>query len=624
MKGYCPHAVQPDRARSKSAKTVNGRQLQHLRQSSQASHQGHPTLRYNQHNRNGGLAEMTCILAICALLAPTQRAITFSNWRFQISPFWVESTQAPNLVLTPYERASARNSRCEIRPGIKSSPSFTRRGQPLEEWFSSEWTRVLAGRTPTRDWGRSATVFPRGIAGLQQQAIFQEPNGNVSYVKLIALNPVGSINSILYTADDRESAEASLGPLDAILGTVRFVDLPRAAGTTTPAEGRNCIGGSAFEGKDPRVIAGTPGREPVGAGSPGAAGGAGTAKMTGFNPETHGFRFLNDFRNSVFGPPIQVITKGLCGGMSYTAKDYFHAKVPIPTQDFRPAHSTTLQAYLYRRQETSLLQNLDKWANYDFNPFGSRTLEIFNWGLRERLIELKSFIDRGEPVPLGLKGTSGGYGNDHQVLAVGYDMGRYKGDVGDYKEDLKIFLYEPNYPGEIITMVADPAKMEFTYKEHPNVRWRSYFVDGKYARMTPPTVANPIDPQATRDGLVRALRMRFTTGNEELIGGYLHLNLTIVFHDGMRQAYPNISQGGRWLPKYDETVFVVLSPPRKLADIRYLELNTNSTKGPTGDRWDMDAVSIRAIGGGFDNSLAFKEPASSYKFQGLPLQIFPR
>ena len=73
------------------------------------------------------------------------------------------------------------------------------------------------------------------------------------------------------------------------------------------------------------------------------------------------------------------------------------------------------------------------------NPFGARTVEFFNWGINERLVELRSYIDRGVPVALGLKGTDGGISHDHQVLAIGYDPGRYQGDLGAYKDELVVF-----------------------------------------------------------------------------------------------------------------------------------------------------------------------------------------
>jgi len=343
--------------------------------------------------------------------------------------------------------------------------------------------------------------------------------------------------------------------------------------------------------------------------------------MTGFDPKTHGFRFSNTFHNSPFGPPINVVTGGLCGGMSYTVLDYFLAGLEVPKQNYRPAHNTDFQIYIYRRQETSLLLNLDKWVAYHINPFGTKNLEIFNWGLREKLAELRTYIDRGVPVPLGLKGTGGDLvGKDHQVLAIGYDMGRYAGDVGANKEDVKIYLCEPNHPGEVITMVPDPAKMEFYYKEHPETRWRSYFVDASYVRMTPPTVTDFVDPDAAKDGLVHALKFQFTTGVEELRGGNLHVNLKIRFKDGTQQEYQDISHGGRWISNYTETIEVVLTIPRRLEDIQFLEIKTNNT---VGDRWDLAELDIDVIGGGFTRSKHFKD-AAPYKFMGLPQFVVPK
>jgi hypothetical protein len=354
-----------------------------------------------------------------------------------------------------------------------------------------------------------------------------------------------------------------------------------------------------------------------------------TKIMTGFDVKTHGFRFTNDFKNTPFGPPISVVTSGLCGGMSYAALDFYLAGLAIPKQTYRPAHSFVLQSYLYQRQETSLLENVVKWIDYHNNPFGSRNVEIFNWGLREQLAVLRTYIDRGVPVPLGLKWTGGDLvGKDHQVLAIGYDMGKYKGDVGSDKEDLKIFLSEPNYPGEGITLVVDESKLEFYYVEHPDVRWRSYFVDEKYKAKPPPTIPNPVEFQnQVEDGLVHALRFGFETGNVELRGGSLHIDLKILFTDGTEQNYQNISQSGRWLPKSTERLEIALTTPRRFEEIRSFVINTNS--GHTGGIvvWEVERVEINRIGGGFNTYVPMKNPISPdnpFKFIGIPLYLFPK
>src|SRR5262249_12941569 len=154
---------------------------------------------------------------------------------------------------------------------------------------------------------------------------------------------------------------------------------------------------------------------------------------------------------------IDIHTSGLCGGMSYAALDYFFAHRAISQQPFRPANGTTLYNYLYSRQVTSITSNLDKWTEIGFNPGGARNSEFFHWGVSakpgERIDELKSFIDRGSPCVLGMQGD-GSTGN-HQVIAIGYSMGRYQGLLGDHIQDFKLYVCDPNYPGQIRTLIPD-------------------------------------------------------------------------------------------------------------------------------------------------------------------------
>src|SRR5919199_1099559 len=187
-----------------------------------------------------------------------------------------------------------------------------------------------------------------------------------------------------------------------------------------------------------------------------------TKKMTEFRPEKNGFNFGNPFKND-FIPAFDVRTSGLCGGMSYAALDYWFSGVPVPVQPFPPANGTTLYNYLYDRQVTSLLSNADKWAELYFNPGGARNTEFFHWGISakkgERIDELRSYIDSGSPCVLGMYGVEGT--GDHQVLAIGYDMGRYQGDLGPHIEDFKIFICDPNHPGQTMTLVPDVENERF-------------------------------------------------------------------------------------------------------------------------------------------------------------------
>jgi hypothetical protein len=176
---------------------------------------------------------------------------------------------------------------------------------------------------------------------------------------------------------------------------------------------------------------------------------AGNKRMTNFNPAIHSFRFANTFE----GVDASSRYGGLCGGMVYSALDYYYANVQIPQQTYAPGNRYPLQSYIYKRQAKSAQEsNWDRWAELWFNPDGARTTEFFNWGIENnRMNELKNMIDAGKPAPIGLwhsdEAEKFGYykGGDHQVLAIGYDFGNYKGDKGANVSDFKIFVYDPKF-----------------------------------------------------------------------------------------------------------------------------------------------------------------------------------
>lgn len=323
--------------------------------------------------------------------------------------------------------------------------------------------------------------------------------------------------------------------------------------------------------------------------------------MTNFTPAQNGFKFSNSFTND-FIPALDVRTNGLCGGMSYSALDYYYAHMPIPSQQFRPANRTTLQSYLYDRQVTSITSNLDKWAEIGFNPGGIRDTEFFNWGISakpgERIDELKQFIDAGNPAVLGLQGD-GATGN-HQVIAFGYDMGRYKGDLGTYAEDFKIFICDPNYPGQTRTLIPDVGRRIYHYQEGGPETWRTYFVDRKYHAQQPPVVPNANYPH---DGLIYELILDFFTGNDDLRGENDNVDLVVNLMDGTQQVYRNLNHGARWIVNNDESAEVILEKPVRQEEIKNLIVSTTFRGGLGGDNWDMNKLYIRTLGGGFYRDL---------------------
>ncbi len=346
-------------------------------------------------------------------------------------------------------------------------------------------------------------------------------------------------------------------------------------------------------------------------------------RMTDFDPQKHGFSFTNDFKND-FIREFDVRTGGLCGGMAYTALDYYNAKMPITRQTHRPAVNTRLHDYIYDRQVNSIADNADKWAEVGFNPFGARNGEFFNWGLQGfnggRLQELRAKIDRGQPVPLGLWHYEGHRGGDHQVLAIGYDTGRYRGDLGQYREDLKIHVYDPNYPGQTKVLVPDLQRGGYHYPGEDKL-WLTYFVDGKYRARRPPASedARPVTtvtatamakpravvmatsptapkPRPAATGLTtRELLLTVHTGADDLRGGNDNVNAVVRFRGLAPLHLRNLNDGRRWLGNYDQTVRIRLPKDVALEDIVDLTLTTQFGGGIGGDNWNVDRVRVVAL-----------------------------
>ncbi|MDH3701346.1 MAG: hypothetical protein OEU46_08525 [Alphaproteobacteria bacterium] len=330
------------------------------------------------------------------------------------------------------------------------------------------------------------------------------------------------------------------------------------------------------------------------------------AKMTNFKPSVHGFKFDNGFVNN-FISGIDVRTTGLCGGMSYTALDYFNKRVKHTNQDYRPAEHTKLRKYIYGRQVDSLKPNLDKWAELGFNPGGARNSEFFNWGLQGtrggRLQELKIYIDRGIPVPLGLQSCGRGCSGNHQVVAIGYDLGRYKGDLKAYKEELKIYTYDPNFPGRKMTLVPDVRNKRYYYKNNPSSKWQAYFVDRKYRVKTPLRYKPKNWP---RDGRVHALVVGMRTGDDDLRGGRDNLDITVKILGGFTKTFRNVNHGARWVvgsSQWVELPFGASVDPTKIASVT---LSTNFRGGVGGDNWDLQNLAIRAYGNGVRKDLYYQ------------------
>jgi len=171
--------------------------------------------------------------------------------------------------------------------------------------------------------------------------------------------------------------------------------------------------------------------------------------LTDFDPEKYAFRFPNRFTNEYdrwWHPRIK--TSGRCGGMCYAALDLHHAGQHAPSYTSAvfpgsdvPPDGHPLSDYINHRQWQSALMGrglLDGlrfvwWSGLKTDTLVRKTDTI-------EIPKIRSSIDRGVPVVLGLIGTSKFYTpqKNHQVVCFGYE---------EMPSGQTTFLiYDPNEP----------------------------------------------------------------------------------------------------------------------------------------------------------------------------------
>jgi len=256
---------------------------------------------------------------------------------------------------------------------------------------------------------------------------------------------------------------------------------------------------------------------------------------TGFRPEQHGYAFVNSFELKIgereelrqtlgtatdgasqrlaanvalpmrsLGAMLATAVNrwldgvlpdyyGMCGGMAFSAADHYRARRPLPRgrdyadipRDDTPA-GRAVREYLWERQRESFRDNAPMLLAWMFMlhlplPFaGPRWLTART---REELAELRGHIDRGEPWPICLVGSSRSPFDNHQVLATGYD---------DHPDGTStVYVYDMNSPGREQTILLDFRGPELRATESvPNSHrgaLRGFFCE-IYSPETPPAL----------------------------------------------------------------------------------------------------------------------------------------
>lgn len=198
--------------------------------------------------------------------------------------------------------------------------------------------------------------------------------------------------------------------------------------------------------------------------------------VTNFDPAKHGFRFANSFVNNIVTLPggSTISTRGRCGGMAFAALDYYFANLPVPTNATLPPDGTLLADYIYKRLLDSFVQQngltFVSWTIAADHPTWF-SAGVTHWTKVDQTANLRQAIGNGatgKPVALGLVEATnlGNIGNNHQVVAYGYDPD---------PNTMPVFIYDNNHPGQRVTLSTDPSNPH--YNASSGEIWRGFFVE---------------------------------------------------------------------------------------------------------------------------------------------------
>jgi murein DD-endopeptidase MepM/ murein hydrolase activator NlpD len=210
---------------------------------------------------------------------------------------------------------------------------------------------------------------------------------------------------------------------------------------------------------------------------------------TPFSYQQHGFNFINSFELKLpvkfqlpFGASVDLshVVFGLCGGMCFSALDYFHLGELPPRFDDVKKIDRKLFIYLCERQlesmKISTLLKVFEWMLLEEKTLAARLV-------RYEIPKLRRMLDHGEPAVLALirgRGLDDPTKN-HQVLATGY---QFDPETKKYQ----ITLYDPNHPLKNPSLSLDLSnpKAGLELEQSTGEYLRGFFIIPYKSRKTPP------------------------------------------------------------------------------------------------------------------------------------------
>jgi hypothetical protein len=211
-------------------------------------------------------------------------------------------------------------------------------------------------------------------------------------------------------------------------------------------------------------------------------------------------------------------TYGLCGGMAFTALDYWHKQWVVPQGEGLLDHpervtpnGTVLRDYIWTRLINSLQLNVGtflKWMGVLITGGEKWLVEQ----TADQLVILRNSLKSFTPVPLGLIGTTSNPFHNHQVLCYGYM------DNSDGTTSLSI--YDENHPGVVSIIKLDvrgpvlKAVHDDTFNKARGPL-RGVFCEGYKAAEPPKSVVlrNALQVEPTSAGINQPISVHYTAAN---------------------------------------------------------------------------------------------------------------
>ena len=179
-------------------------------------------------------------------------------------------------------------------------------------------------------------------------------------------------------------------------------------------------------------------------------------KVISFDPELHGFHFVNNFKMNaqILGLGVKEKGMGFCGGMCAATLNRFKRNLNIPDNQQPPPQGQPLFEELKERQIKTMHPSvLAKMYSFQSAPDQISLLRKSCIGqlTRREWPPLKVALDDDRPCILVLIRASGFFGNptkNHQVVAFGYEF-------DPSTKDLVIYEYDPNKPDQTQTLAMN-------------------------------------------------------------------------------------------------------------------------------------------------------------------------